>query len=240
MDRPAQTSPPRDRGSAADGRSVRPGSSLWTIVTSLCADAACDVRRHRQPDAFEGARAPRSVLGALVSRGLLPVLVHRFGYSVEALYQGRRRRPFRLLLRLAYHIAFQFVSLYAKTQIEDDTELGPGLILSDKGGIILGARKVGANCIIHECVTIGRGPASHGRPTLGSNVRVGAHSVVYGDITIGNGVCIREGAVVSRSAPDGAVVEGNPARIIPPPSEKRPGLLSALPAVGVMTLFSAL
>lgn len=240
MDRLIQTSPVEARASTAGGPPPGPAPSLWTIATSLCSDAACDVRRHRQLHASQENGALPSLVGTLVSRGLLPVLVHRFGYAVETFYHGRRRRPLRLLLRLVYHIAFQLVSLYAKTQIEDDTNLGPGLVLSDNGGIILGATKVGANCTIQDCVTIGRGPASYGRPMLGSNVRVGAHSVIYGDITIGNGACIREGTVVSRSAPDGAVVEGNPGRIISAPSEGRPELLSSLPIVGALIVLAAL
>ena len=51
-------------------------------------------------------------------------------------------------------------------------------------------------------------------PVLGDGVDVGANSVIIGAIKIGDRAVIGAGAVVVKDVPPGAVVAGNPARVI--------------------------
>ncbi len=51
-------------------------------------------------------------------------------------------------------------------------------------------------------------------PTIGNRVFIGAHSVIIGNITIGDDAMICAGSVVTRSVPARGVVMGNPAKII--------------------------
>jgi len=85
---------------------------------------------------------------------------------------------------------------------------------------------MGSVCIInnnasvdHECqlgkgVHIAPGAVLCGCVTVGDDVMIGAGAVVLPRLRIGNRALVGAGAVVTRDVPDGAVVIGNPARII--------------------------
>lgn len=53
-----------------------------------------------------------------------------------------------------------------------------------------------------------------GRVTIGSNVFIGAESVVLPGVTIGDNVIIGAGSIVTHDIPDGVVVIGNPASVV--------------------------
>ncbi|WP_083697994.1 MULTISPECIES: acyltransferase [Salipiger] len=53
-----------------------------------------------------------------------------------------------------------------------------------------------------------------GRIRIGSEVFVGAYTIILPGVDIGDRVVIGAGSVISRSVPSGVVVAGNPARII--------------------------
>lgn len=50
--------------------------------------------------------------------------------------------------------------------------------------------------------------------TIGDDVWIGGHSVIMPGISIGKGAVVGAGSIVTRPVPPGAVVCGNPARII--------------------------
>lgn len=80
-------------------------------------------------------------------------------------------------------------------------------------GIVIVPRiAIGKNCTIFQNVTIGYW--NDKTPEIGDNVIIYANSIVFGDIKIGNDVIIGAGSVVNSSIPDGAIVAGNPAKII--------------------------
>lgn len=74
--------------------------------------------------------------------------------------------------------------------------------------------KIGKNCVIYQGVTIGEkfdaGPA----PMIGDNVVIYPHSIIIGDIKIGNNVKIGAGSIATKDVPDNCIVAGNPAQII--------------------------
>ena len=55
--------------------------------------------------------------------------------------------------------------------------------------------------------------------SIGSNVFIGAHSIVLPGVTIGENVIIGAGSVVSRNIPSNSVAVGVPARVIKPLDE---------------------
>ncbi|MGA7524234.1 MAG: acyltransferase [Acidobacteriaceae bacterium] len=50
--------------------------------------------------------------------------------------------------------------------------------------------------------------------TIGDDVWIGARAVLLPGITIGRGSIVGAGAVVTRNVPPGAIVAGNPARVV--------------------------
>ena len=92
---------------------------------------------------------------------------------------------------------------------------GPGLSIAHYGTIIVNPNaRVGANCRIHEGVTIGATNGSSNAPKIGDNCFIGSGAKIIGDVTIGNNVAIGAGAVVVSDIKDNVTVGGVPAKII--------------------------
>jgi serine O-acetyltransferase len=122
----------------------------------------------------------------------------------------------RVLLKIFYKVGVYVSVVFLKIQIEEDAQLGKGIWLSNRGGILLGARKMGDNCTISNNVSIGYGfgvGQKIERPVIGNNVWIGQNSVIYGDIKIGSGVTIKANSVIHKNIPPNCVVAGNPVRI---------------------------
>jgi len=71
------------------------------------------------------------------------------------------------------------------------------------------------DCILEPGTEIGPGAVLCGRVTLQRYSWVGAGAVVLPRVTIGTNAIVGAEAVVTRDVPPGAVVAGNPARILP-------------------------
>lgn len=81
--------------------------------------------------------------------------------------------------------------------------------------VILHARtKIGKNCIIGSCVTIGGKSGWYEVPVIGDNVEIHSGAKIIGPVRIGNNVIIGANAVVTKDIPDNCVVAGIPAKII--------------------------
>lgn len=91
-------------------------------------------------------------------------------------------------------------------EIGDESRLGYGGI----GTVIHSRARIGVRCVIGQNVTIG---ARTVPPRIGDDVFIGPNSVVLAP-EVGSGAVIGAGSVVLESVAPGAVVAGNPARII--------------------------
>jgi serine O-acetyltransferase len=92
-------------------------------------------------------------------------------------------------------------------------ELGGGVIMPHWGRIILNAESIGNGLYVFHNVTVGNDYRT-GRPVIGSNVFLGAGSILIGKIHIGDHVVVAAGSVVVQDVPSKSIVAGNPARVI--------------------------
>jgi serine O-acetyltransferase len=82
-------------------------------------------------------------------------------------------------------------------------------------GIVINPNSViGRGTVIQHFVTIGEIDGSHKCPKIGSNVYIGAHAIILGDITIGDNAKIGAGAVVIHDVPANCTAVGVPAKIL--------------------------
>lgn len=163
---------------------------------------------------WPGGATWRSALPWISSRGLLVLAVQRVGhhYLLRREQDGWTART--LGLRLLMAIAPRLLALFAKSDVASRAVFEPGVYVSDHGYLILGPERVGSGTLIHERVTLGVTAGGTVGPSIGRNVWIGPDSIIYGQITLGDGVTVLPGSVVSTSISAGKVVGGNPATIV--------------------------
>ena len=99
---------------------------------------------------------------------------------------------------------------------------GPGLSIAHRGTIVVNSGvRVGKNCRISHCVTIGTGcyaptlTTSDLVPTIGDNVFIGPGAVIVGDIEIADGIAIGANSYVCTSFKESNItIAGCPAKKI--------------------------
>lgn len=92
-------------------------------------------------------------------------------------------------------------------------DIGSGLFIQHGDATYISAKKIGNNCWVNQCVTIGYKNRDDA-PTIGNNVTVSSGAKIIGKVNIGNNVVIGANAVVVKDVPDNCTVVGVPAYII--------------------------
>jgi len=92
--------------------------------------------------------------------------------------------------------------------------LGPEVTINDFSLILMGAM-VNHEAKIGRCSFLGPGSIVFGRATIGDRVYIGSGAVVFPGIHVGDNATVGAGAVVRENVPEGAVVAGIPARVLP-------------------------
>jgi serine O-acetyltransferase len=121
------------------------------------------------------------------------------------LFYFRTRGLFTNILRIFYPKDDTFT-------IDFTSKIGGGLQLAHPYSTILNADNIGSNVYVNHLVTVGEKKGL--RPSIGNNVQLHAGCIVIGGITLGDNCIVGAGAVVVKDVPAGAVVAGNPAKII--------------------------
>jgi serine O-acetyltransferase len=97
--------------------------------------------------------------------------------------------------------------------------IGPGLVLYHPTGVVIGPGcRIGANARIMQGATLGSDEVTVGRraarsPSIGDEVFVGPHAVLFGDVHLGDRVQVGACSVVTTSFGDDVVVAGAPATV---------------------------
>lgn len=100
-------------------------------------------------------------------------------------------------------------------ELQPTAQVGAGLVLKHTTGLVVGGDVVaGSNLTLHQNVTLGDRHPGGGQPKIGDDVLIGANACVLGPITIGSRAVVAAGALVLEDVPPGAVVAGNPSRIV--------------------------
>lgn len=97
-------------------------------------------------------------------------------------------------------------------------EVGKNLKMPHQGlGVVIGPGVIiGDNVTIYQNTTLGSkdNGKTYAVPEIGSNVMIGAGTVILGGIRIGSNVKIGANSVVLTDVPDNCIVAGAPAKII--------------------------
>lgn len=110
----------------------------------------------------------------------------------------------------------RIIEITSGIYISPNAQIGAGLYFPHFGGIFIGAGSViGRNCDIYQGVTVGYSgrAGDSGYPVLGDRVFIAAGAKVIGPIRIGHDVAIGANTVVTKSAPDQAVLLGIPGKV---------------------------
>jgi serine O-acetyltransferase len=162
----------------------------------------------------EGASLLRRIQLALRSEGLWAIWWFRFGQYLH----NEASLPVRLLCELPYRLAEKWISYTVAIHLNPGTSIGPGFYIGHYGGIwITPLARLGANCSVHQGVTIGfagRRDRSRGGPELGDRVWVGPNAVITGKVKVGHGAVIGANSLVAANIPENGVAVGVPARVI--------------------------
>ncbi|RUR35232.1 serine acetyltransferase [Clostridium perfringens] len=136
-------------------------------------------------------------------------------FDAMSLYRVSRKLYLKKMFFLAKMI-MKYNNKRHNSYIPYTADIGEGSKFAYGGiGVVLHSKcKIGKNCIIGQCVTIG-GRTNHGGPPhIGDNVYIGPGARLLGGFYVGNDSIIGANAVVIKDVPKNAVVAGVPSKII--------------------------
>lgn len=182
--------------------SLSPWSSLWRS----------DIFR------LSGTTSRLDLLRLLArSRTYRPIYTARLCQSFD------QRGCFGRVTHMLFRQAHKWTQNAAGIDLPWEIQLGPGVAIMHGWGLVISPdARIGGNVTLFHGVTLGRKDEVSedgtrtvgGSPILADGVWIGPHSVVLGPVHIGRNARVAAGSVVLNDVPDGAIVAGNPARIV--------------------------
>jgi serine O-acetyltransferase len=154
----------------------------------------------------------KKLLIVLKTPGIHATVAYRFGSWIN---RTVHIRLFRYPLHVLYLVLDTLCIILWGIHIHIGAQIGGGLYIGHFSGILIGPAKIGVDCNIAHHVTIGRRADGIGElPEIGDRVWIGVGAVIFGNAKIGDGATIGPNTVVSRRVPPGALVMGNPMKLL--------------------------
>lgn len=153
------------------------------------------------------------------NRGHVKIIFVMIFFRLVHLF-ARRKGSLVWWLGIPFMLAYRVLVEYLLTvELRASTQVGRGFKIEHGYALVINDRTVIGDCVhVRHCTTIGcvkQADGSQGpSPVIGDNVEIGANACIIGGIHIGNGAIIGAGAVVTKDVPAGAVMVGNPARMV--------------------------
>lgn len=174
-----------------------------------------EIREYIKHDIHRNVGTLNSGLMLKAALGFGGVTSFLYSFRICQYYSGLSRKGLFAFVRHAFYYArFRRLQYKYGVELNQHTEIGYGLRLPHRGGIVIhpGA-KVGNNCEIMQGVTIGNNILKDrdAVAAIGDNVLICAGAKIIGAVKIGNNVVIGANAVVTKNVPDNTIVAGVPA-----------------------------
>ncbi len=145
--------------------------------------------------------------------------------EVALLYPGPRAMFFHRLAHFFYNLKLYFIArliseasrLSTLIEIHPGAKIGKRFVIDHGAGIVIGeTAEIGNDCVVYHGVTLGGVSTSKVKrhPTLGDKVMIGAGAKILGPINLGSNVKVGANSVVTKDVPSDVVVAGIPARVI--------------------------
>ncbi len=102
-------------------------------------------------------------------------------------------------------------------EIHPGAKIGRRFFIDHGAGVVIGeTAEIGDDVVMYQGVVLGGVSLEKVKrhPTIGNRVVIGAHAVILGPVTIGDGSKIGAGSVVVKPVPSGATVVGVPGRVV--------------------------
>lgn len=180
-------------------------------LKKMFSDLRRDLERYNRYCGYQKTTLLNNVVTLVKCPVFLSIVNYRFGF-----WANTQSGVLRICCYALYNVGMYLSIILFKVHIENCSEIGSGLFLSQRGNIIIGVKMMGRNCSVFNETTIGQGVDKDGNslPEIGDNVCIDSGSVIFGSIKIGEGAKVNAFTVLSRSLPVRSTVEGNPARLL--------------------------
>ncbi len=137
-----------------------------------------------------------------------------FNYRLCALLLDSKIPFFPALLRIILH----YINLIVFSSIlSSHAKIGKRCMFNHPVGIVIGRAVLGDDVNIFQQVTVGSKGAENQKmafPKIGNNVTVYAHSVLLGDIIVGDNVIVAANSVVVKNLEEEGIYAGSPTKKI--------------------------
>ena len=148
--------------------------------------------------------------------GLKAILVYRFGRWI---LMNSRKINVLIFLKPVYRLLATIIKKFYGIDVSVLADIGAGFFIGHFFGICIGEVIIGSNCSVHQHVKINcphdnKPNANNQNTVIGSNVWIGAHSIVNGGVDIADGATISAGSRVAHDILTPSLVMGEKGRII--------------------------